>query len=98
MKTPKQQFLEHKDVARRHLERSDDPEFQHVLTIALAQYTQSLFGGPSAVNDAKRIGAQEFVEILCNLSVPREIPRGAPPGQLIDPDFHPTAQKPTPYA
>ena len=95
MKNPKDQFLESKDIARRHLERMDEPEMQHCLMVALAQYTYG-FGKIDPVNDAKRVGAQEFIGVLCNLSIPRPEPKGTPPGTLIDPDFRSTAERPFP--
>lgn len=96
MKSPKQQFLMSKDIARRHVDRMDDPEVQHCIMIALAQFTFTLREGPSGVNDAKRIGAQEFIEVLSKLGFPQHAQRGLPDGQLIPPDFRPTADKPFP--
>ena len=96
MKTPKAQFIEYEQpVAKRHLDRVDDPEFQHVLAVALGQYSYQM-GAISPVNDAKRVGAQEFVDVLCNLSIPRTEPPRPTSGQLIPPDFRPTADKPFP--
>lgn len=96
MKSPKSQFLLNKDIARRHLDRVDDPEFQFVLCQALAHYLYEMGLTVNPVNDAKRIGAQEFINVLCGLSVPREIKKTVSPGQLIDPDFRPTPERPFP--
>lgn len=98
MKSPKAQFLAGpKDVIRRHIDRVDDPEFQHVLMVALAHYTFAMgTHTPNPANEVKRIGAQEFIQTLCNLPEPKDVPRSAPSGNLIPPDFRPTADRPTP--